>query len=584
MIYRQEHPKPQFERSSWLNLNGKWQFEFDHCNSGRERKLFEVDKRYTKEINVPFAPESQLSGIGFTDFMTSVWYKRDFELTSSQLSGRVVLHFGAVDYIAVVYVNGVKAGEHKGGYTSFSFDVTNLVKEGVNQVCVNALDNPQAYDIPTGKQDKRFNPAGVLYTRCTGIWQTVWMEFTPKTYIKGIKFYPNIKDGSVNAVCDLVGAEKLVATVTYKGKRVGYAKVESNGGRVGFTIKVTEVHLWEAGKGELYDVQLCYGQDQVKSYFGLREVRIDGYKILINEKVVFQRLVLDQGYYPDGIYTAPSDKALERDVLLSLEAGFNGARLHQKVFEERFLYHCDRLGYLVWGEFPSWIMQGGLAQTLQTVMPEWVETVERDFNHPSIIGWGPFNEMRVFRDEWNSVWHQPWRDFCRIFYDITKTLDPTRPVNLVSGGAHDIDEDGKLTYTDIVDGHNNAPDGKSFAEQFKNMPESYYSSFLSREEKIHGMPMYISEYGTIWWWEDDPEEKLKHVGAPCVPQTKEEALELFRDVTKVLMDNPYMFGLCYVQLYDVEGEVNGIYTYDRRPKFDIEKIRKVLTSKAAIED
>ena len=584
MIYRPEHPKPQFERSTWQNLNGEWQFEFDHTNSGRQRKLYNLDVNYSNKINVPFAPESKLSGIGFTDFMTSVWYKRNFTITEQQLLDRVVLHFGAVDYIATVYVNGKKVGVHNGGYTSFSFDITAFLVVGENQVCVNAQDNPQSYLIPTGKQDKRYKPSGVLYTRCTGIWQTVWLEFTPKTYVKGVKFYPNIKDGSVNVTCDLVGAESLITTVTFNGKKVGYASIESNGGRVGFTIRMTEKHLWEVGNGNLYDVLFEYGQDRVKSYFGLREVRVDGYKILINEKSVFQRLVLDQGYYPDGIYTAPSDQALENDVKISLDAGFNGARLHQKVFEERFLYHCDKLGYIVWGEFPNWIMQGALPQTLQTIMPEWVEQVERDFNHPSIIGWGPFNEMRVFKDEWQDVWHEPWRDFCRIFYQVTKTIDPTRPVNLVSGGAHEVDENGKLVYTDIVDGHNIAGSGKEFAKQFENMPKSYHNGFLNQEEQICGMPMYISEYGYIYWWEDNPNERKKHIGAIGVPQTKEEGVELFGELTKVLMDNKYMFGLCYVQLYDVETEENGLYTYDRRPKFDMAQIRKILTAKAGIEE
>lgn len=582
MIYRQEYPKPQFERQNWQNLNGEWDFTIDHDNCGEGKKFFEVDKKLDGKIIVPFAPESVLSGVGNTDFLTSVWYKKQITVTEEQLNGRVVLHFGAVDYIATVYVNGKKVGVHKGGYNSFFFDVTAYLTAGENQICVHAEDNPTSYYIPTGKQDKSFTPKGVLYTRTTGIWQTVWLEYTPKTHIKSTKYYPNVKDGSVNIVVQLVGEGNFTVKAFYKGELMGEANADSNGGTLGVTVKLREKHLWEPLNGRLYDLELTYGEDKVKSYFGLREVKFEGHKFIINGKSVFQRFVLDQGYYPDGIYTAPSDQALYNDVKISIDAGFNGARLHQKIFEERFLYHCDKAGYMVWAEFPNWITVANV-ETLQTVLPQWTEEIERDFNHPAIIGWCPFNEMGGFVDgEWRRVWREPGYDFAKIFYNTTKTLDPTRPVNLISGGNHCFNFDGKQDTTDVIDAHLN--DLRKFDEWFKDMPESYYNLFDKKTEKIFGMPMWLSETGCVTWNEENPEFNYNMVDNFWCPNTKEGCINLINEFYTYLMSKEYMFGLCLVQLYDVENEKNGIYTYDRKDKFGVESLKKVLSQKAAIED
>ena len=584
MFYRQEHPKPQFERATWQNLNGEWDFTIDHGNCGEGKKLFKLDKKLEGKIVVPFAPESVLSGIGNTDYMTSLWYKRKINIKKEQLDGRVVIHFGAVDYIATLYINGEKVGYHKGGYTSFSFDITKFLVEGENDVCVHAEDNPTSYYIPTGKQDKRFTPEGVLYTRTTGIWQTVWLEFTPKTYIKKVKYYPNVADGSVNINTELVGAGEFTAKAYYQGKLMGQSSIKSNGGNAGVTIKLDEIYLWQPLDGKLYDLELTYGDDNVKSYFGLREVKFEGHKFIINGKSVFQRFVLDQGYYLDGIYTAPSDQALANDVKISIDAGFNGARLHQKVFEERFLYHCDKAGYMVWAEFPNWISTITDFETFRHTIMQWTEQVERDFNHPSIIGWCPFNETSGFASdgEQRRVWREPGYECAKIFYETTKMLDATRPVNLISGGKHCLDFNGKQDMTDVIDAHLN--DLRKFDEWFKDMPESYYNFFEKKTEKVFGMPMWVSETGCVTWDEENPEFNYNMVDNFWAPNNKEDCVKLINDFYTYLMSKEYMFGLCLVQLYDVENEKNGIYTYDRKDKFGIEKLKKVLTQKAAIED
>ena len=569
IIPRPEHPRPQFERAGWLNLNGEWQFETDNGRSGIERKLYENSVTLEKTIIVPFCPESRLSGVEYKDFMYGVWYKRSVTLTAEQVSGRTVLHFGAVDYKCTVFVNEKKVGTHKGGYSSFCFDVTGYVTAGENTVAVFAEDDTRDPMIPRGKQSELYYSHACDYTRTTGIWQTVWLEFTPKEYIKSVKYYPNIHNSSVVIDADVCGKGTFTAEVFYEGRPVGSESVGLSGGRTSVTVKLSETHLWEVGAGRLYDVVLSFGEDTVKSYFGLRTVRLDGFKFLINEKSVFQRLVLDQGFYPDGIYTAPSDEALKNDIKLSMDMGFNGARLHQKVFEERFLYHCDKAGYIVWGEYADWGLNVSYPESIYEFLPEWSSVVERDFNHPAIIGWCPHNETWYinFRDRRNQ-----WNDGIKLTYNVTKLIDKTRPCIDTSGGFH--------VETDIYDVHTYEQNPVRFREMFEPLlTESRLFEPFPRFEQYCGEPTFVSEYGGIRWSDDK-----SGWGYGEGPKTEQEFLDRFKGLTDVLLDNPKMFGLCYTQLTDVEQEQNGLYTYDRRPKFDAGFISGVLKRKAAIED
>lgn len=564
MIYRTEHPKPQFERASWQNLNGKWAFEIDHGNSGEARGLQEKSAVLSGEINVPFCPESKLSGIEHKDFMCSVWYKREFNVTKEQTQGLIRLHFGAVDYKATVYVNGCLCGTHKGGYVSFFVDVTPYVCEGENVVTVHAEDFTLSHKIPSGKQSDKYASYGGLYTRTTGIWQTVWLEFLPKTHIEKVKFYPEPDTSSLSVSATLCGKGELTAEAFFEGRSVGKTVVSTQGGVVNFAVALTEKHLWEVGNGNLYDLKLTFGKDVVKSYFGLRKVRLDGYKFMINDKSVFQRLVLDQGFYPDGLYTAPTDKELENDVLRSLAMGFNGARLHEKIFEERFLYYCDKHGYIVWGEYPDWGLDCSDSNNVYYLLPEWLEEIERDFNHPSIIGWCPRNEAWVSaegkRRDASSI---------AIIYDATKAVDCTRPCIDVSGGYH--------IKTDIFDWHSYEQDPERFAQSLAKLPED--GAVVDGLVKYkNGQPFFLSEYGGIGWgvksgW-----------GYGNAPETEEEFLKRLKGLTDVLLDHPYCFGLCYTQLTDIEQEQNGLYTYDRQEKFPSPVIKKIFSRKAKIEE
>ena len=574
MIPRNEHPNPNFKRDDYIILNGEWEFEFDLGNSGKERNLFSVDAPFSKKINVPFCPESELSGIGYKDFMAAVWYKRTVDISEEQLKGKAFIVFGAVDFHATVYVNGSPAGEHFGGYTSFRIDATKFLKAGKNTITVCAQDDTRSILQARGKQSELFYSHSCDYTRTTGIWQTVYMEFCPESYIKSVKYYPNIADGTVTISAELGGADGVFSAVAlWDGKEVGKKSVMAYGQTASLTLELSEKHLWEVGKGGLYSLTLSYGGDQVSSYFGLREVKLTDNAININGKPVFQRLVLDQGFYPDGIYTAPSAEALKNDILLSMKVGFNGARLHQKIFEPLFLHYCDELGYIVWGEHGNWGLDYSDFEALRYFLLEIEEEIERDFNHPSLIGWCPYNET------WNYDGREQDDDVIKIVYRTVKALDKTRPCIDTSGNFH--------VETDIFDVHDYEQDCDVFKTHYDELVSKnvLFDNHKNRQT-WKGEPVFMSEYGGIRveLREFEENDRKKAWGYGNAATSLEEFYSRYDGLTTALIDNPKMLGFCYTQLTDVEQELNGIYNYDRSEKFDSEILYKINTKKAAIEE
>lgn len=569
MNVRSEYPNPQWERKDWLCLNGEWEFDFDFGKSAIERKLYE--KSLDKRIIVPFCPESSLSGIGYTDFMPAVVYRKTVTLDKNQLSGRVILHFGAVDFYTVVYVNGREVCKHKGGYTPFEADITDSAVEGENSIFVYAEDDVRSGKQCAGKQCSKYESQGCSYTRTTGIWQSVWLEFVPVSRIISAKYYTDIEQGTLTVVGKTVGTGNVEINAVYDGEPVGSAAAYSSGSFTA-TVKLSRLELWELGNGRLYDLELKFGEDTVYSYFGMRGTAMDGMKYRLNGKVVFQRLVLDQGFYPDGIYTAPSDDALINDIKISMGLGFNGARLHEKVFEPRFLYHCDRLGYMVWGEYPNWELNHSCAEALPRYAKEWIEAVERDFNHPSIIGWCPFNET------WDYVEEKERNELLTTIYTLTKTIDITRPCIDTSGNYHVV--------TDIYDVHDYEQDPDKFVTYYDKIADGIINDQTERrpvwmdKQKYNGEPVFVSEYGGIKWDTNGGEGW----GYGNAPKTEEEFLDRYKRLTDILLDNSLIMGFCYTQLYDVEQEKNGLYTYSRKPKFDNEIIKAINIRKAAIEE
>lgn len=570
-IPRPEYPRPQFVRDDWMNLNGEWQFEVDQGCSGRARGLVEQTS-LAEKIVVPFCPESPLSGVNRKDFMRCVWYKRTFTLPQSAVGKCVFVHFGAVDYDCEVWVNGISVGRHQGGYASFSMEITRALKSGENLITVCAEDDTRCPMQPSGKQSGKFESHGCFYTRTTGIWQTVWLEWMNERHFEQVFLTPDAANSTLHVRAKVksgAGCEMRVATA-YKDDYTGTASAMVNDGWVEATVQLTKTYLWNVGDGKLYDLQLlltCDGKvvDALSSYFGLRSVGFDGMKFRINGKPVFQRLVLDQGFYPDGIYTAPSDEALRRDIELSMAMGFNGARLHEKVFEARYLYWADRMGYLCWGEMANWGLDHSNVASLVSFQREWLEVVARDYSAPSIIGWCPFNET------WDVDGRPQNDEVLRMVYRVTKALDLTRPVIDTSGNFH--------VETDIHDVHDYEQNPEEFARRYGRQTPPIFERFESRQPYLGGQPVFVSEYGGIRWSDDQ-----NGWGYGEGPKTEQEFIDRYRALTETLLSNPDHFGFCYTQLYDVEQEQNGLYTYDRHPKFDPSIICAINTQKAAIEE
>jgi beta-galactosidase/beta-glucuronidase len=586
---RPEYPRPQFVRPDWLNLNGRWQFEIDRGDSGLERGL--VDRELDAEILVPFCPESELSGIGDVDFLEAVWYRRTVQVPAEWADRKVLAHFQAVDHDTTVWANGVEVARHRGGSTPFSADLGEVAGQEVTLV-VRARDHkagPQA----RGKQSDRYANHDCHYTRTTGIWQTVWLEPVPESHLRRPKVTPDVAGSAFHVEVPLSGPRRglsVKATLSDGEGVVAAARARADldlAVRLTLAIPAERVRLWAVGDGFLYDLafelQDAEGNvvDAATGYAGLRSVTIDGKAVLLNGEAVFQRLVLDQGYYPDGILTAPDDAALVADIELSVAAGFNGARLHQKVFEERFLYHADRLGYLVWGEFPDWGCNvgrdGDNQQPTATYITQWLEAVERDYSHPSIIGWCPLNETRQRLHDRVTVLD----DVTRGMFLATKAADQSRPVLDSSGYSHRVRE------ADIYDSHNYEQDPVKFAAAMKGLADGkpyINDGGADRPWSVAyaGQPYFCSEFGGIWWNPDArPEEDSWGYGERC--RTLEEFYARFEGLVAALLDDPDMFGYCYTQLTDVHQEQNGVYRFDRSEKFDLERVRAAQTRTAAIE-
>ncbi len=567
-IPRPEHPRPDFERADWINLNGEWEFEIDTGDTGEARGLT-AGQKLAGRIRVPFCPESPLSGVGHLDFMDAVWYRKMVSLPRSWSGRRVLLHFGAVDYDATVWVNGREIGRHRGGYVQFSFDITSSLKSGRNEIVLRAVDRVRTGLQPGGKQSDRYESYGCMYRRTTGIWQTVWLEAVGETYIERFSVQPDLDTGHVVFQADVRGPKAQLKVIVRDGRRV-VAETEVAAAWRGTTgvLRVPAVRAWSPTDAHLYDLEFVVmsnggEQDRVRGYFGFRKVYIEGNRFYLNDEVVFQRLVLDQGFYPDGIYTAPTDRALKRDIELSMAMGFNGARLHEKVFEPRFLYWADRLGYLCWGEHANWGMNHNSAEAFENFLGEWIEAVQRDRNHPCIIGWCPTNETPNVQR----------RESIELIYRTTRAIDPSRPIIDTSGYTHVV--------TDIDDNHDYTQDPVEFRKRQDPLVKGQPFRNHPNDTPYAGQPFICSEYGGIWWNPAQKDEKAWGYGdRPC---SEKEFMARFRGLTDALLDNPAMAGLCYTQLTDVEQEVNGLYTFGRKPKFDPELISAVVSRKAAIE-
>ena len=589
---RPEYPRPQFERASWVNLNGEWTCSFDFGGSGMERGFYKSNG-FDKKIIVPFCPESKLSGIGYTDFITHFWYQRPISIPQEWDGKKILLNFGAVYYKSEVYVDGVLANRHFGGTSSFAVDITSLVKPGqTHSLVVYVESDVRGATQPAGKQNLQFESYACNYTRTTGIWQTVWMEAVHPEGLQSVQVLPDIDQQQlvIRPRFYKEAGGKLQVILKDNGKIVAERTVSASS-LSSVVLPVKKMKTWSPESPFLYDLEYKVLDkagnvlDVVNGYAGMRKVHIEGNKIYLNNKPYYQRLVLDQGFYPDGIWTAPSDEALKRDIELSMEAGFNGARLHQKVFEERFYYWADKMGYLTWGEASSWGMDCNDTETARNFITEWCEIVQRDRNHPSLLIWTPTNEeFWPDRVQYPRLMHD--------LFNLTKMIDPTRPFHGASGGTHIV--------TDIWTVHNYEQnpaelkkqlynDGKLFVTpkwEIQLMPKNIgfnglkYTDQYPFPEYKKDMPYLVDEFGGIKW---NPAQQLERAqntswgyGEP--PRSLEEFYaRLEGQVDAVLSLSTDIWGYCYTQLTDVEQEQNGIYYYDRKPKFDMKRIHAIFS-------
>jgi beta-galactosidase/beta-glucuronidase len=581
------YPRPQLRRDPWYSLNGAWDFALDP--DGRWRAAAQVP--WTGSITVPFAPESAASGVADTGFFRSCWYRCRLNLPARDAPERWILHFGAVDWEATVWVNGHYAGTHVGGYTPFSFDITDSLDGATCEIVVRAEDDPHDLAKPRGKQDWQLEPHSIWYPRTTGIWQTVWLEKVPSTRIARIAYTPNLARWEVGTEVWIDGEHRSDLRLSVK-MRSGSALLAADT----YRIVSGEVHrgialsdpgiddsrnelLWSPQAPNLIDVQLELwaerGEllDRVQSYLGLRTAAVQGDRFLLNGRPYQLRMVLDQGYWPSGGQTAPDDAALRRDVELAKEMGFNGVRKHQKIEDPRYLYWADRLGLAVWGEMPS--AYRFTSHSVELLSREWTAAIGRDYSHPCVVSWVPVNES------WgvpNLPDNPRERHYVSALYHLTKTLDATRPV---------IGNDGwESVATDIVGVHDYDDQPKRIARRYRAdevLPRLFKRErpggrLLVLEGPPHGdLPLMLSEFGGI----------ALATGRPgtwgySVTRTPEEFAEQYERLLQVVRNLGLLAGFCYTQFCDTYQEANGLLTADRTPKVPLHRIALATAGPGAL--
>jgi len=532
-MVRPEYPRPNFRRDRWLNLNGEWEISFDG------------EPRFSGRITVPFCPQASLSGCGSVEVGDVLWYRRFFDAPKA---GRLLLHFGAVDYRATVFVNGNEVARHEGGHTPFTADVTSISGHARNELVVRAEDPAADRTIPRGKQAWTPRPdSPFFYTPTSGIWQTVWLEPLPARHVDSLRLRPDLARGivDVEVVGDLAGDPAV--EVRYRGRLVGARKGSGE-------VRLAEVHPWSPESPAVYDVSVSAEGDRVSGYFGLRTIEVADGKVWLNGEIYVQRLVLDQGYFPAGLLTAPTDGELRRDIELAKAMGFNGARKHQKVEDPRWLWWADRLGFLAWGEMPNFRRHSEQAE--MRLSREWEEAVVRDRDHPCVVAWAPINEG-------DGLGPDPAR-FLESLRARTKSLDTTRPVVSNDGWEH--------ATTDLCTLHDYAPAGE-LASRYRTLEQALQAGARTRPAYLpgyshRGTPVIVSEFGGI------AIGGHQGFGYSRVANADELAAT-YRQMVEALMDAGPVEGFCYTQLTDVEDERNGLLTFDRRPKVDPAVLRPI---------
>jgi beta-galactosidase/beta-glucuronidase len=570
------------QRRDWQSLNGPWEFA-----TARGAEHPSAVGSWDRTIVVPFAPESPASGIDDRTLGPDVWYRRMFTYTRHD-DIRLLLHFGAVDYRARVWVDGRLVGRHVGGHTPFTFDVTDALKhDGPHEIAVWANDDPQGLAQPRGKQDWLDEPHSIWYPRTTGIWQTVWVEEVPRRRLAHVRFAPQLERWTIDFDARLHAPDRAGRLEVRVRLSVGDRVIADDQ----YHVPDQEVHrriglsdpgiddsrnelLWSPESPTLIRAEVWLmeeGQviDEIRSYTAMRGVVLRRGRILLNNRPYDMRLVLDQGYWPDTLMTPPSDDALVRDIELTKAAGFNGVRKHQKIEDPRYLYWADVLGLLVWEEMPSaYRFTRGAVERLTR---EWIEVIDRDLGHPCIVVWVPFNESWGVPDLPNVATH---RSFVQALYHLTRTLDPATPV---------VGNDGwESTATDILTVHDYESVPARLLERYSrtngnDLPDALRTAFpagrvITLDEHPHqGQPLILSEFGGIAC---RTEENVGGAWGYSVTRSAEQLRITYRELLAAVHEADAFAGFCYTQLTDTYQEANGLFTADRQPKFDLDAMRQ----------
>jgi beta-galactosidase/beta-glucuronidase len=588
--YGRGYPCPQLRRAAWFSLNGPWEFALDPRDLWRRPEQVKWNAR----ITVPFSPETEASGISNTSFYQACWYRRTFERPALNADQRLMLRFGAVDYAATVWVNGIWVGDHTGGYTPFGFDITQASEAGERvEVIVRAADDPQDLAKPRGKQDWQLEPHSIWYPRTTGIWQTVWLEIMPCTALHRIVFTPHLTRWEIGIEAWIGGEPRdpLRVSVTLTSRDTLLASDT-------YTVVAGEVHrrialsdpgiddsrndlLWSPDAPNLVDVQVdlwgARGEllDSVVSYTALRSTAVQGDRFVLNNRPYLLRLVLDQGYWPTSGLTAPDDEALRRDVLLAKQMGFNGVRKHQKIEDPRYLFWADQLGLAVWEEMPS--AYRFTPKSVERLTREWAEVIQRDIGHPCIVSWVPINES------WgvpNLPDNPRERHYVQALYHLTRTLDSTRPV---------IGNDGwESVATDIIGIHDYDDRPERMAKRYladEVLPRLFKRErpggrILVLERQTHSeQPLMLTEFGGIAFSPD-----AAQTWGYARSHTAEDFARVYSELLEVVRNLQVLSGFCYTQFADTYQEANGLLFADRTPKIPIEEIAKATAGRVAVRN
>ncbi len=575
-----DYPRPQFVRPDWLSLDGPWQFSTSGVTDP-------ASVSWTDEIRVPFAPEAPLSGIGDEGYHSVVWYQRTFEVPNEWRGQRLLLHFGAVDYVAQVWLNGRLVAMHEGGHTPFVADVSDVLVDGQQTLVVRAEDDPHDMRLPRGKQDWLPEAHGIWYPRTTGIWQSVWLEPVNAHNLARVRFTPDVPSFSVRVEVDTSKALQgtLAIEVRHGDRILARDRWDVDGTRIARTISLPDPGidnarqqlLWSPEHPNLLDVRMRLEVDgvvvdDVHTYTALRSVQArDGF-FQLNGRPYPLRLVLDQGYWADGLMTAPSGEALRHDVELAKAMGFNGVRKHQKIEDPRFLYWADSLGLLVWEELPSAYAFGpdAVARLTRT----WLEVIQRDYNHPSIVTWVAFNESWGVPDLPNDARQ---RHAVAALYHLAKSLDGTRLVVGNDGWEHVV--------TDLITLHDYSRDPATLADRYGTDSAARTTALQVIEhgrvgmldpDEERGQPVLLSEFGGVRYHPDAVGWGYQQVDDPA------DLLTIYAAMIAALPPSG-IAGYCYTQFTDTFQEQNGLLFDDRRPKVPLEALRAATREGSVID-